>query len=102
MVLKPNSTRVKWTATTVVASIREALCALPDARKGGNNQRYAMGDGALGAFSVFFIQSPSFLDFRVRMQKARGRNNACSLFGVEQLPSMQQIRTAEPFPTITT
>lgn len=92
MVLKPESTSVQWTMTTLVATLRHALCALPDARKGGNNQRYTMGDAALGAFSVFFMQSPSFLDFQVRMQKARGRNNASSLFGIAQIPSMQQIR----------
>jgi hypothetical protein len=51
-----------------------------------------MGDAGMSAFSVFFMQSPSFLDFQVRMQKARGRNNASSLFGIEQIPSMQQIR----------
>ncbi len=92
MVLKPESTPVKWTMTTLVATLRKTLCALPDARKGGNNQRYTMGDAALGAFSLFFMQSPSFLDFQVRMQKARGRNNASSLFGIAQIPSMQQIR----------
>ena len=78
--------------TTVVDTIRDVLCALPDARKGGNNQHQTMGDGALGAFSVFFLQSPSFLDFQVHMQKARGLNNAGSLFGIERVPSMQQIR----------
>ena len=92
MVLKPESTPVKWTMTTLVATLRKTLCALPDARKGGNNQRYTMGDAALGAFSLFFMQSPSFLDFQVRMQKARGRNNASSLFGIAQIPSMQQMR----------
>lgn len=97
MVLKPDPVAAKpaaepITAATLVATVRQALCALPDGRKGGNNQRYAMGDAALGAFSVFFMQSPSFLDFQVRMQKARGRNNASALFGIEQIPSMQQIR----------
>lgn len=92
MILKPKCTPVNWTLTTLVATIREAVCALPDARKGGHNQRYTIGDAGLGAFSVFFMHSPSFLDFQVRMQKARGRNNASSLFGIEQIPSMQQIR----------
>ena len=92
MFLKPKSPRASWSLTSVVAAIRAALCALPDGRKRRNDQRYTMGDGALGAFSVFFMQSPSFLDFQVRMQKARGRNNASSLFGIEQIPSMQQIR----------
>ncbi|ESQ16063.1 MAG: hypothetical protein N838_27555, partial [Thiohalocapsa sp. PB-PSB1] len=62
MVLKPKSTPVKWTVKTLVARVREALCALPDTRKGGNNQRYTMGDAGMSAFSVFFMQSPSFLD----------------------------------------
>jgi hypothetical protein len=43
LVLKPESTSVQWTMTTLVATLRHALCALPDARKGGNNQRYTMG-----------------------------------------------------------
>lgn len=50
-----------------------------------------IGDAALSAFSVFFMQSPSFLDDQRRMQKERGRNNAGSLFGVHQIPSTQQI-----------
>lgn len=48
--------------------IREALCGPPDTRKGDNNQRYAIGDAGLSAFSVFFLQSPSFLDDQRRMQ----------------------------------
>ncbi|MGB4333582.1 MAG: ISNCY family transposase [Chromatiaceae bacterium] len=80
-----------FTVPQAVALIREALCNLPDARKGGNNQRYTLGDAGLSAFSVFFMQSPSFLDFQVRMQKERGRNNAATLFGVHQIPSTPQI-----------
>ena len=93
MVLKPPPTPVRpaFTAATLVGLIRETLCGLPDKRKGGNNQRYAMGDAGLSAFSVFFLQSPSFLDYQRRMQKERGRNNASSLFGVHQIPSTQQI-----------
>jgi hypothetical protein len=30
-----------------------------------NNQRYTMGDAGMSAFSVLFMQSPSFLDFQV-------------------------------------
>ena len=93
MVLKPPPTPVRpaFTAATLVGLIRETLCGLPDKRKGGNNQCYAMGDAGLSAFSVFFLQSPSFLDYQRRMQKERGRNNASSLFGVHQIPSTQQI-----------
>jgi hypothetical protein len=98
LVLKPKSTPVKWTMTTRVATIREALCALTDARKGDHNRRCAMGDAALGAFSVFFLQSHSFLDFQVRMRKARGatppvrcsgssRFRACNRFALCSIPS---------------
>lgn len=92
MVLKPKSAPVTWTMTMLADTLRKGLCALPDVRKGGNNLRYTMGDAALGTFSVFFMQSPSFLDFQVRMQKARGRNHANSLFGIAHTPSMQQMR----------
>jgi hypothetical protein len=98
MVLKPAvpapvcaSVPTPFTTATLVGRIREALFALPDHRKGGNNQTYVIGDAALSAFSVFFMQSPSFLDYQRRMQKARANNNASTLFGVHQIPSTQQI-----------
>jgi len=65
---------------------------LPDVREGSNNQRYTLEDTALSALEVFLTQSPSFLDYQVRMQKERGRNNATALFGVHRIPSDQQIR----------
>lgn len=74
-------------------SIRAAFEQFPDVRRPGNHQTYTVADAALSAFAVFFTQSPSFLDYQVRMQQARGRNNADSLFGVHQLPSTPQIRT---------
>lgn len=70
---------------------------LPEHRRGGNNQSYTIADAALSAFSVFFTQSPSFLDYQVRMQKQCGRNNEQSLFGVPKIPS--QIRNLlDPIP----
>src|SRR5882724_11281393 len=35
----------------------------PDCRKGRNTQ-YRMSDAALGAFGIFFTQSPSFLEYQ--------------------------------------
>jgi hypothetical protein len=97
MVLKPDPAAAKpaaepFTVAAQVVTLRQDLCALPDGRKGGTNQRDPMGDAALGAFSVFFMQRPSFLDVQVRLQKARGRNNPSALFGIEPIPNMQQIR----------
>lgn len=51
-----------------------------------------MVDAGMSAFSVFFTQSPSFLDWQTRMQQALGRNNANSIFGVHKIPSDAQIR----------
>jgi len=64
---------------------------VPGKRKGDNNQRYVIGEAGLSAFSVFFMQSTSFLDDQSRMQKERGLNNASSLFGVHQIPCTQHI-----------
>jgi hypothetical protein len=58
-----------------------------------------MQDAALGAFSVFFTQSPSFLDFQRTMQLMKGCSNAQSLFGMEQIPTDVHIRNLlDPVP----
>lgn len=72
--------------------LRHQFEELPDHRKGSNRQTYEMVDAGLSAFSVFFMQSPSFLDYQSRMQGLQGKNNAQSLFGVHRIPSGNQIR----------
>lgn len=64
---------------------------LPDRRTRADPQ-YEMADAALGAFAVFFMQAPSFLAHQRDMQRAKGQNNAASLFGLDQVPSDPQIR----------
>lgn len=76
----------------MIERLRRSFEHLPDARGKSNNRRYAIEDAALGAFAVFFTQSPSFLDYQIRMQQQQGKNNAQSLFGVHQIPSDNQIR----------
>jgi hypothetical protein len=51
-----------------------------------------MKDIALSAFSIFFTQSPSFLAFQRSMEKANGKNNARTLFGISRIPSDNHIR----------
>lgn len=65
----------------------------PDHRQESPNTRYAIQDAALGAFGIFFTQSPSFLEYQRRLQHAKGHNNAHTLLGVEQMPCDNQIRT---------
>ena len=51
-----------------------------------------MVDAGMGAFSVFFTQSPSFLSHQEDMKKHKGRSNAESLFEMVHIPSDNQIR----------
>jgi len=64
----------------------------PDVRKPNNNMRYQISDAILCAFSVFFMQSSSFLAHQRLLQEKNGRNNTTSLFEIERIPSDQQIR----------
>jgi len=77
---------------TLMKRLRESWSSLPDYRQPNNNQHYAVADGALSAFAVFFMQSPSFLAHQRLLQRKKGRNNARSLFQVTEIPSDAQIR----------
>jgi hypothetical protein len=75
---------------------RAVFAGLPDPRT-GDNGCYSIGDIALSAFAVFFTQCPSFLSFQQNMEKAHGRNNARSLFGLQRIPCDNHIRqTLDP------
>ncbi len=75
----------------LIQLFRQHLEQLPDHRK-GNNTTYEIRDAALGAFAVFFTQSPSFLAYQRQMKRSKGRSNAESLFQIDQIPSDPQIR----------
>jgi hypothetical protein len=74
-----------------IAALRERCDALPDKREGRNTQ-YSMSDIGLAAFSVFFMQSPSFLAHQKALEDLRGRSNANTLFGMTKIPSDNHIR----------
>ena len=59
----------------------------------GKNKSYTLVDAGLSAFSVFFMQCPSFLEYQRTLEQAHGENNARTLFGVHDIPSDNQIRT---------
>jgi hypothetical protein len=46
----------------------------------------------MAAFSVFFIQSPSFLAHQRQFEDGHGRSNCTSLFGISKIPSDNHIR----------
>jgi hypothetical protein len=72
--------------------LHRRIAHLPDHRKTSPNTRYAIRDAALGAFGIFFTQSPSFLESQRRLQHTRGHNNAHTLLDVEQIPCDNQVR----------
>lgn len=80
------------TFDTFVTQIHNIFDELPDHRKFSPNLTYSMKDAALGAFSMFFNQSPSFLSHQRAMQQAHGHNNAQSLFGITEIMSDNQTR----------
>jgi hypothetical protein len=79
-------------------ALRTATATFPDPRK-GKNKHYTVRDAALGAFAVFFTQSPSFLAYQRDMAAHKGQSNAHTLFGLTEIPCDNQIRTLlDPVP----
>jgi hypothetical protein len=82
----------KLSLQSLMRHFRERWATLPDRRKPNNNTKYAIVDGVLAAFAVFFMQSSSFLAHQRLLQSKKGRSNARNLFQVEEIPSDPQIR----------
>ncbi len=77
----------------IIHGVKQTFASLPD-RRVGQNRQIKMLDAALSAFSVFFMQSPSFLDYQRMMLEHRSldKNNVQTLFGVHRVPCDNQIR----------
>jgi hypothetical protein len=82
---------IEFSFDNMVKYFHHTIALFPDKRT-GNNTRYSIEDAALGAFSVFFTQSPSFLSFQKSMHKNKGKSNAQSLFGMQKIPCDNHIR----------
>jgi hypothetical protein len=76
----------------MVISLRDAIDTFPDKRT-GNNNKYSMIDIGTGAFSVFFAQSPSFLDHQRLLEKRYGIDSTRTLFGMKDIPTDTHIRS---------
>jgi hypothetical protein len=64
---------------------------MPD-RRIGANRRYSMADIGMAAFSMFFMQHPSFLAFQRTLHENVGKDNTQALFAMEKIPSDNHIR----------
>jgi hypothetical protein len=76
----------------LIAQVTAALSPLPD-RRIGKNTSYTVMDAVLSAFSVFFMQSGSFLAHQRLMHTQKGKDNLTSLFGLTKIPCDNQIRS---------
>jgi len=76
---------------SLLGSLRGCLAGFPDKRR-GMNTTYSLGDIGMAAFSVFFVQSPSFLAHQRQLEEGHGRSNCASLFGIAKIPSDNHIR----------
>ena len=76
---------------SLLGSLRGCLDRFSDKRR-GMNATYSIGDIGMAAFSVFFMQSPSFLAHQRQLEEGHGRSNCASPFGIAKIPSDNHIR----------
>jgi hypothetical protein len=76
---------------SLLESLRGGLDGFPDKRR-GINTTYGMGEAGMAAFSVCFMQSPSFPAHQRHFGQGHGRSNCASLFGMAKIPSDTHIR----------
>ena len=76
---------------TLLSTLKACCAGFPDKRV-GSNASYAMSDFGMAAFSVFFMQCPSFLSHQRALESGRGRSNCGSLFAMGKIPTDNHIR----------
>jgi DNA-directed RNA polymerase subunit RPC12/RpoP len=75
----------------IIKDLKADLRQFPDKRTGKNTQ-FELEEAGMAAFSVFFTQCASFLEYQREMQTTKGHSNVQSLFELENIPSDNQIR----------
>ena len=76
--------------SSLIEPVRTACVDFPDARRG--DVRYSMADIGLSAFSLFFMQSESFLSYQRGLEEGRKTSNCRTLFGMAAIPTDNHIR----------
>lgn len=87
----PAQPPLRFRLDPLLNELRAAIKTFPD-RRTGKNLTYSIEDLGLGAFSVFFTQSPSFLSHQMAMEKTIGKSNAHTIFGMRNIPTDNHIR----------
>ncbi|MGC2223316.1 MAG: hypothetical protein WA624_13625 [Methylocella sp.] len=76
----------------LLSGLKDVCAGFSDKRKGGDAV-YSMADIGLSAFSLFFIQSESFLAHQRELEEARKTSNCRTLFGMAKIPTDNHIRS---------
>ena len=80
------------TIEILLLNLRKMCSGLKDKRRRVDSCVYTMADIVMGAFSLFFMQSPSFLAHQKMLADGHGTSNCKTLFGMESIPSDNHIR----------
>ncbi len=83
---------MKLSFGALMAYLNRAIVSRKDPRQASNGTKYKLKDAFWGAFSVFFIQSESFLEHQRHMDSRQGKSNATTIFGIIKIPTVPQIR----------
>jgi hypothetical protein len=76
----------------IVRCLNDVIGKINDPRSASNATKYSLREAILGAFAAFFLQNESFLEYQRQLNSRFGRDNAQSLFGLEKIPTVEQIR----------
>jgi hypothetical protein len=75
----------------LLSGLKDVCSAFPDKRKSPGD--YSMADIGLSAFSLFFMQSESFLSYQRSLEEGRKISNCQTLFGMARIPTDNHIRS---------
>ncbi|MHC5820829.1 MAG: ISNCY family transposase, partial [Nostoc sp.] len=82
--------------------LQASIAKMEDPRKDSPNKRYSIPDAVLSAFGAFFMQCESFLEYQRQLNSRKGRDNAQTLFEVDNIPTDNQIRNIiDPIEAVT-
>src|ERR1035437_8835843 len=76
---------------SLLDGLRTVCAEFPDSRRSAD-VHYSMADIGLSAFSLFFMQSESFLSHQRRLDQGHGTSNCQTLFGMKKIPTDNYIR----------
>ena len=74
----------------LLAGLKDLCNTFPDKRNGEGV--YSMADIGMSGFSLFFMQSESFLEYQRALEERLATSNCHSLFGMTKIPTDNHIR----------